>query len=223
MVATISPSLLSNLRGRKAVSLERQVRICAGVMVAIGAALGAVAPAPWNMAGLGLAGFVGAGLVFAGITDTCGMAILIARMPWNQASPGKGSIACTTALLTAIACSLATQAMAAEHTKDSLDTVKTAVAAKQAVIIDVREPQEWDQGHVVGAALLPLSELEKGLSQAELAKIIPRDKTVYLHCLAGGRCLDAADILTRQGFDVRALKPGYPALVKAGFPTTKGR
>jgi hypothetical protein len=33
---------------------------------------------------LGLSAFVGAGLVFAGITDTCGMGILLARMPWNQ-------------------------------------------------------------------------------------------------------------------------------------------
>jgi len=39
----------------------------------------------WQAIGAGLAGFVGCGLVFAGVTDTCGMAMLIARMPWNQA------------------------------------------------------------------------------------------------------------------------------------------
>ncbi len=209
------------VRGRKVMSLERQVRICAGAIVALGAALGAFAPAPWNMVGIGLAGFIGAGLVFAGITDTCGMAMVIARMPWNQAG-GTGA-RCTTALVAAIALSVAAPAMAAEHTKDSLDTVKAAVAAKQAVLIDVREPEEWEQGHVAGAGLLPLSELENGLPPAELAKILPRDKPIYLHCFAGGRCLDAADILARQGFDVRPLKPGYPALVKAGFPTAKGR
>jgi rhodanese-related sulfurtransferase len=74
------------VRGRKAMSLERQVRIAAGSLVAIGAALAAFGPDPtWQRIGAGLAGFVGCGLVFAGITDTCGMAMLLARMPWNQA------------------------------------------------------------------------------------------------------------------------------------------
>ena len=74
------------VRGRKAMSLERQVRIAAGSLVAIGAALAAFGPdLLWQRIGMGLAGFVGCGLVFAGITDTCGMAMLIAKMPWNQA------------------------------------------------------------------------------------------------------------------------------------------
>jgi len=73
------------LRGRKAMSLERQVRIAAGALVAAGAALAAFGPdAVWQRVGLGLAAFIGCGLVFAGVTDTCGMAMLIARMPWNQ-------------------------------------------------------------------------------------------------------------------------------------------
>jgi rhodanese-related sulfurtransferase len=79
---------MSVVRGRKAMSLERQVRIAAGALVACGAALAACgpeAPVNWRAIGAGLAGFVGCGLVFAGITDTCGMALLIARMPWNQA------------------------------------------------------------------------------------------------------------------------------------------
>jgi rhodanese-related sulfurtransferase len=74
------------VRGRKVMSLERQVRIAAGALVAIGAALAAFGPdATWRQIGAGLAGFVGCGLVFAGVTDTCGMAMLIAKMPWNQA------------------------------------------------------------------------------------------------------------------------------------------
>jgi rhodanese-related sulfurtransferase len=74
------------IRGRKVMSLERQVRIAAGALVAVGAALAAFGPdLMWQRIGAGLAGFVGCGLVFAGITDTCGMAMLIARMPWNQA------------------------------------------------------------------------------------------------------------------------------------------
>lgn len=74
------------IRGEKAMSLERQVRIAAGTLVAIGTALGAFV----HPAFLGLAGFVGAGLVFAGVTDTCGMGMILARMPWNQASTAEG-------------------------------------------------------------------------------------------------------------------------------------
>ena len=67
-------------RGKKAMSLERQVRIAAGAMVFIGAVLGFFIH-PYF---IGLSAFVGAGLVFAGITDTCMMGMLIAKMPWNQ-------------------------------------------------------------------------------------------------------------------------------------------
>ena len=70
------------VRGKKAISLERQVRIAAGSLVLLGAVLG------WfvHPAFIGLSAFVGAGLVFAGITDTCGMGMILARMPWNQCS-----------------------------------------------------------------------------------------------------------------------------------------
>ncbi|MEX0669623.1 MAG: rhodanese-like domain-containing protein [Pirellulales bacterium] len=74
------------VRGQKVMSLERQVRIAAGALVAVGAALAAFGPdLIWQRIGAGLAGFIGCGLVFAGLTDTCGMGMLIARMPWNQA------------------------------------------------------------------------------------------------------------------------------------------
>lgn len=69
-------------RGRKVMSLERQVRVGAGLMVLLGVILGT-----WVHAGFyGLSAFVGAGLVFAGITDWCGMAMVLAKMPWNQRS-----------------------------------------------------------------------------------------------------------------------------------------
>ncbi len=68
------------MRGKKAVSLERQVRIAAGGLVLLGVAL-ALLVHPWLLL---LSAFVGAGLVFAGVTDTCGMGLLLARMPWNR-------------------------------------------------------------------------------------------------------------------------------------------
>ncbi|NDH60697.1 MAG: rhodanese-like domain-containing protein, partial [Alphaproteobacteria bacterium] len=108
------------------------------------------------------------------------------------------------------------ETQAADHTKDSLDMVKQATAAGKAVLVDVREEEEWVEGHVVGAKLLPLSQLEKGIPADQLTKTLPKEKIVYVHCQAGGRCKEAADILAKRGYDVRALKPGFPALEKAG-------
>jgi rhodanese-related sulfurtransferase len=210
------------IRGKKAMSLERQVRIAAGALVAAGAALGAFGPdETWRNIGLGLAGFVGAGLVFAGITDTCGMAMLIARMPWNQAC--RSATTCSRAVLFALVVGGLAGPALAEHTRDSLDTVRQAVAEQKAVIIDVREPEEWQEGHLSGARLLPLSALEKGVTPQDLAGMLPKDKIIYCHCLMGGRCVEAAEILRPLGYDVRPLKPGYPTLVKAGFPAVVGR
>ncbi len=216
------------IRGRKVMSLERQVRIAAGALVAIGAALAAFgpeAPVNWQAIGAGLAGFVGCGLVFAGVTDTCGMAMLIARMPWNQASGGgcRTATTCSRAVLLGLVLGAISGTAIAEHTKDSLDVVKQAVAQQKAVIIDVREPDEWQEGHLAGAGLLPLSAIERGVPPQELAKILPKDRIIYCYCLAGGRCMEAADRLKPLGYDVRALKPGYPQLVKAGFPAVVGK
>lgn len=68
-------------RGAEAMSIERQVRIAAGVLVVLGAVLGWVFGSP---ALHGISAFVGAGLVFAGITDSCVMGMFMAKMPWNQ-------------------------------------------------------------------------------------------------------------------------------------------
>jgi rhodanese-related sulfurtransferase len=67
----------------KVISLERQVRIAAGSLVLVGVSLGWFVN-PWFF---GLSAFVGAGLIFAGITDFCGMGLLLAKLPWNTRQP----------------------------------------------------------------------------------------------------------------------------------------
>lgn len=67
-------------KGKGVMSLERQVRIAAGFLVLIGVVLGFQISTNFFL----LSGFVGAGLMFAGITDTCMMGMLLARMPWNR-------------------------------------------------------------------------------------------------------------------------------------------
>ena len=70
--------LVRSTRSRWA--LERQVRLGAGVLVLIGVVLGILVSPGW----FGLSAFVGCGLVVAGTTNFCGMAYLLALLPWNR-------------------------------------------------------------------------------------------------------------------------------------------
>ena len=112
---------------------------------------------------------------------------------------------------------LAAPAVAAKHSKDSLEIVQNRVTEKKAVLIDVREEKEWKQGHLKVAKLLPLSHLERGVSKERLEEFLPKDKIVYLHCASGARCIDAAELLTDLGIEVRRLQPAYVALSEACF------
>lgn len=67
---------------RKVWSLERQVRVAAGFLAFGGVVLGFTVSPRWFY----LSGFVGLGLMFAGVTDICTMALILARMPWNKGS-----------------------------------------------------------------------------------------------------------------------------------------
>lgn len=64
-------------------ALDRQVRLAAGLLVVVGLF---IPPWPW------LSAFVGAGLAFAALTNTCGMAMILAKMPWNRACCGSGLV-----------------------------------------------------------------------------------------------------------------------------------
>ena len=68
------------VEGKKGMSIERQVRIAAGLFVLVGVALGTLVHPGF----LAISAFVGAGLIFAGLTDTCGMAIILGKMPFNR-------------------------------------------------------------------------------------------------------------------------------------------
>lgn len=115
---------------------------------------------------------------------------------------------------------LATLSFAAEHSKDSLPMVKENIEKGKAVLIDVREKPEWDEGHIEGAIFLPLSSVQKGLSKEDLARL-PKDKILYVHCVVGKRALTAGNAIEEVGYSVRPLKPGYKELLAAGLPKAK--
>jgi len=108
-----------------------------------------------------------------------------------------------------------------KHTKDSFKLIQDRMANNEAILIDVREKSEWEDGHLKSAVFLPLSELEEGESDksfaAKLVETLPKDKIVYCHCVSGGRVMPASAILQKLGYDARPLKAGYRDLLKAGF------
>jgi hypothetical protein len=69
--------------GRKRLPVDRQVQLIAGGMVLTGIALGTLVN-PWFLA---ISAFFGAGLTFAGATGTCGLALVLLKMPWNRPRP----------------------------------------------------------------------------------------------------------------------------------------
>lgn len=125
------------------------------------------------------------------------------------------------ALIAALGGLNAFHAAAQEHTKDSIATIKKNLAENKAVLVDVREKDEWDAGHLDKAVLVPLSKLKEGADPKSLAKDLDPKKIVYCHCRAGRRAVTAAEILRKQGYDVRPLKQGYEELVEAGLPAAK--
>jgi phage shock protein E len=107
------------------------------------------------------------------------------------------------------------------HTKDSVDTIKDNLKTGKAVLVDVREKDEWDFGHLADAIHLPTSQLEKRDKIDELVKKLDKDKIIYLHCKAGYRALSCGELLKEKGFEVRPLKSGYQALIGDGFEKAK--
>lgn len=79
-LAWIDAALPVERGATKVISLERQVRIAAGSLVFVGVILAIFVHSYFII----LPGFVGAGLVFAGVTDFCGMGLLLAKLPWNS-------------------------------------------------------------------------------------------------------------------------------------------
>jgi glyoxylase-like metal-dependent hydrolase (beta-lactamase superfamily II)/rhodanese-related sulfurtransferase len=92
--------------GRKRLAVDRQVQLIAGTMVLAGVALGTLVN-PWFLA---LAAFFGAGLTFAGATGTCGLALVLMRMPWNRALPpaDTGGAVCAAGGATPSSCAVPT-------------------------------------------------------------------------------------------------------------------
>lgn len=83
-------------------------------------------------------------------------------------------------------------------------------------VIDVREPDEYVEGHVSGAVLIPLATVPDRLAE------VPTDGPVLVICKAGGRSRNAAEFLRTQGVDAINVAGGTMAWISAGHPVVTG-
>lgn len=75
---------------------------------------------------------------------------------------------------------------------------------RKAQLIDVREPQEFKKGHILGARNIPLTQMKQRLIE------LRKDKPVYLYCQSGSRSARAAELLRKKGYqDLNQLKGGF--------------
>jgi rhodanese-related sulfurtransferase len=102
---------------------------------------------------------------------------------------------------------------------DSLEVDLDAFAAAHAdgvVLLDVRNPDEYDSGHVSGAILIPLGEL------VERQEEIPEGDPLYVICAMGGRSLQATKFMVQAGYPAISVAGGTKGWIEQGRPVVTG-
>ncbi|WP_304458256.1 MBL fold metallo-hydrolase [Alicyclobacillus sendaiensis] len=101
----------------------------------------------------------------------------------------------------------------ASYANVSPEEVRGALDTRGVWLLDVRNPDEWEAGHLPQAHHIPLSKLAARIHD------VPRDQPVYVYCRTGGRSAIAASVLQAHGVaDVRNMVGGYTAWRAKGFP-----
>jgi rhodanese-related sulfurtransferase len=98
-------------------------------------------------------------------------------------------------------------------------TVSEALAKKDAgaFILDVRQPEEWDEAHIPDATLIPLEQLAARVNE------LPKHQEIVVVCRSGNRSAQGRDILLKAGFtDVTSMAGGLNQWKQAGYPTVSG-
>ena len=84
-------------------------------------------------------------------------------------------------------------------------------------LLDVRQPEEYQSGHIHGATLIPLGSLQARIGE------LPKDREIICVCQSGSRSISASRMLTEAGFRVLNLNGGMIAWMRAGLKVERGR
>jgi rhodanese-related sulfurtransferase len=98
-------------------------------------------------------------------------------------------------------------------------SVEEAVARRDAgaFILDVRQPEEWNEFHVPNSTLIPLGELASRVDE------LPKDQEIVIVCRSGNRSAQGRDVLLDAGFtQVTSMAGGLTQWRAAGYPTISG-
>jgi molybdopterin/thiamine biosynthesis adenylyltransferase/rhodanese-related sulfurtransferase len=105
-----------------------------------------------------------------------------------------------------------------ERVRSEIDELTSADAAARAdgpVFVDVRDPEEWDEGHIPGAVHLPRGSLESRVERA----VPERERPIVVYCAGGNRSAFAARTLAELGYErVFSLAGGFTDWKRSGFP-----
>ncbi|HET8716827.1 MAG TPA: rhodanese-like domain-containing protein [Nocardioidaceae bacterium] len=97
-----------------------------------------------------------------------------------------------------------------------VDLAQVADAGRRAVVVDVREPDEYAGGHVPGARLMPMGRLASTLGDLD------RSAPIYVICASGNRSKAMTDVLRGAGFDAHSVAGGTRAWIESGRPVETG-
>ncbi len=86
---------------------------------------------------------------------------------------------------------------------------------KHPLILDVRQPDEYRQGHIAGAKLIPLNELHRRMKE------LPQGREIVCVCASGSRSASAAKVLAKEGYTVFDMQGGMLAWRRAKLPVQK--
>src|SRR5687767_2632950 len=93
-----------------------------------------------------------------------------------------------------------------------VDSITVHDSDPATLFIDVREPNEWNLGHIPGAIHIP-----RGILESNIEAVAPRDRRIVLYCASGNRTALAADALQQMGYsNVASLAGGFRGWVEAG-------
>ena len=87
---------------------------------------------------------------------------------------------------------------------------------KQPFLLDVRQPEEFHLGHIAGAKLIPLGELDSRIKE------VPSDREIVCICASGHRSVPAVQMLKAAGYTASSMQNGMIAWQMAKLPINKG-
>jgi rhodanese-related sulfurtransferase len=97
----------------------------------------------------------------------------------------------------------------------ALDLNEKIKFGKHPLVLDVRQPEEFHQGHIPGAKLMPLNKLRSRMNE------LPKGREIVCVCASGSRSISGAKVLAKAGYKASNLQGGMHAWRRAKLPVQK--